>query len=143
MVKKCEEMNIPLKHLTDEAIKGLGRYPWPGNVRELKNTLVKISTQCHTNTITTDLIPQHIQPSAAPTQDQSIGLAISAIGGILGRSLEEAEKANIAQVLNETNWRKGQACERLGISRPRLRRLIEKYDLQPLIGISPSGPGLS
>ena len=49
----------------------------------------------------------------------------------IGLSLEEAEKANIKLVLEEAGWHKGLSCERLGITRPRLRRLIEKYELKP------------
>ena len=52
-------------------------------------------------------------------------------------SLEEIEKAHIMRILERTNWHKGQACEILGISRPRLRRMIRHYDLT-----APNGAGL-
>ncbi|MDP6967689.1 MAG: sigma-54 dependent transcriptional regulator [Gammaproteobacteria bacterium] len=136
VAKINQEHNFVIDSITRSAMQHLQAYHWPGNVRELKNTLVKISAQCRTTTITADLIPQHMQTLVTPQPEQSVVQAISPVVGMLGKSLEEAEKANIAQVLSETNWRKGLACERLGISRPRLRRLIEKYDLQPQISIS-------
>ena len=37
--KKCGEMNILSKRLTEEALAGLKSYPWPGNVRELENII--------------------------------------------------------------------------------------------------------
>lgn len=36
---------------------------------------------------------------------------------------------------NSLDWHKGQACEILGVSRPRLRRMIRQYDLVPPGGI--------
>lgn len=46
-------------------------------------------------------------------------------------SLEEMEQEHVARVLDATDWHKGRACEILGISRPRLRRMIRQYDLTP------------
>ena len=36
-------------------------------------------------------------------------------------------------VLEAVDWHKGQACEILQISRPRLRRLIKEYHLSPRV----------
>ncbi len=127
MAKINHEYHYTIDSITQSAMQCLQQYHWPGNVRELKNTLIKISTQCRNNTITADLIPEHvmghIEHEGSEPSLQALAFAD------IGRSLEEAEKANIALVLEECNWRKGAACERLGISRPRLRRLMEKYSL--------------
>ena len=48
---------------------------------------------------------------------------------LTSRSLEEMEKIHISRVLEATQWHKGQACEILGVSRPRLRRMIKQYSL--------------
>jgi transcriptional regulator of acetoin/glycerol metabolism len=45
------------------------------------------------------------------------------------KSLQDIEKAHIAKVLETTNWHRGHACEILGVSRPRLRRLMHHYGL--------------
>ena len=39
------------------------------------------------------------------------------------------ERDLIAQTLEATKWHKGKACEILGVSRPRLERKIEAYNL--------------
>ncbi len=44
-------------------------------------------------------------------------------------SLEEMERFHIARVLESTGWHKGRACEILGVSRPRPRRIIRLYGL--------------
>lgn len=45
------------------------------------------------------------------------------------QSLEDIEGVHVKRVLEATGWHKGQACEILGVSRPRLRRLIRQYGL--------------
>src|SRR3970282_95174 len=44
---------------------------------------------------------------------------------------EEAERAHIKRVLQAAGGRKSKTATLLRISRPRLDRLIEKYDLEP------------
>ncbi|TAK51587.1 MAG: sigma-54-dependent Fis family transcriptional regulator, partial [Betaproteobacteria bacterium] len=39
------------------------------------------------------------------------------------------EKTHVLRVLEATGWHRGRACDILGVSRPRLRRLIRQYSL--------------
>ncbi|HHS84083.1 MAG TPA: hypothetical protein ENK38_04040, partial [Gammaproteobacteria bacterium] len=41
------------------------------------------------------------------------------------------EAMHVIRVLNACNWHKGRACEILGVSRPRLRRMIQHHGLTP------------
>jgi DNA-binding NtrC family response regulator len=45
-------------------------------------------------------------------------------------SLEQLERAHVSRVLDLTRGHKGRAASLLGVSRPRLARLIEKYGLE-------------
>jgi DNA-binding NtrC family response regulator len=45
------------------------------------------------------------------------------------------EREHVARVLQATSWHRGEACHVLGVSRPRLRRMIRDYGLEP-----PDGP---
>ena len=45
-------------------------------------------------------------------------------------SLDDVEREQVVRVLNATENHKGRAADILGVSRPRLRRLIEKYGLE-------------
>ncbi|MCG8428160.1 MAG: hypothetical protein MI754_12455, partial [Chromatiales bacterium] len=47
------------------------------------------------------------------------------------QSLEDMERIHVKRVLEATAWHKGQACDILGVSRPRLRRMIRQYALIP------------
>jgi len=44
-------------------------------------------------------------------------------------SLEEIEKMHVIRVLEATRWHKGRTCEILGVSRPRLRRMIKHFEI--------------
>ncbi|MDZ7722801.1 MAG: helix-turn-helix domain-containing protein [candidate division KSB1 bacterium] len=49
-----------------------------------------------------------------------------------GITLEDAECAVISMVLQKTGWNKRRTCRILQISRPRLDRKIEKFQLNPV-----------
>lgn len=46
-----------------------------------------------------------------------------------GFSLDEGEKLIIKMVLEKVHWNKRRTCKILNISRPRLDRMIKKYNL--------------
>ena len=48
-------------------------------------------------------------------------------------SLEEMEREHVARVLEATDGHKSRTAEVLGVSRPRLDRMIERYGLGPLV----------
>ncbi len=87
--------------------------------------LMKAVALCTGDTITRDLLPDFLfyteasknnrRPEAIPADEQS---------------LQDIEKAHIARVLESTNWHRGRTCEILGVSRPRLRRLMSQYGLE-------------
>jgi DNA-binding NtrC family response regulator len=106
----------PVPLLAPEAMDVLMSHTWPGNVRELENCLTRAVVLA-----TGDVIrPEHLE--LAPREDT----------GELG-TLETAERDHVTRVLTATQGHKSKAAEVLGISRPRLDRLIEKYRLGNLL----------
>ncbi len=100
--------------LAPEARDALLRHPWPGNVRELENCLTRAVVLA-----TGDVIrPEHLA-LGPPTAEPRRRLA----------KLEEIERDHVAYVLEVMRGNKSRAAEILGISRPRLVRLIKKYGL--------------
>ncbi|GMV02416.1 MAG: sigma-54 dependent transcriptional regulator [Burkholderiaceae bacterium] len=96
-------------------------YAWPGNVRELENALMKAVALCPANMITCDLLPGQMCTMSAPSGN-------AAVPGAHWR-LRDVEKQHVLRVLEATGWHRGRACELLGVSRPRLRRLIRQFEL--------------
>ncbi len=109
-----------VSRLSMEVINLFHRYHWPGNIRELENVLTKAVALSATETITLDLIPDVIVDQ--PCDDLERPLVVNS-------SLDEMEKNHVLRVLNSTCWHKGETCRILGISRPRLRRIIKQYEL--------------
>jgi len=100
---------------SDAASARLLAHDWPGNVRELENCLTRAVVLATGGVIH----PEHLALDAA----ESTG------SGPLA-SLDQVEAAHVARVLHEVRGNRTRAAEILGISRPRLRRLIERYGIE-------------
>lgn len=116
VVRAARELHRPPPLLGGEAMEVLVAHDWPGNVRELENTLTR-ATVLATGGV---LRPDHLALGAG---------ARTAAPGELA-SLEDIERHHVARVLAATQGHKTRAAELLGISRPRLNRLIQKFGLE-------------
>jgi DNA-binding NtrC family response regulator len=107
-------LHRPVPVLSTEAANMLAAYDWPGNVRELENTLTQAMVRARGDVIRTEHLSMADVSAAAP--------AVLA-------PLADVERAHIERVLTATGGRKAEAARVLGVSRPRLDRLLAKYDL--------------
>jgi DNA-binding NtrC family response regulator len=104
----------PPQLLSPEALQVLARHSWPGNVRELENTLTRAAALA-----TGDVIrAEHIELGPVPGNGRSSLL-----------TLELLERGHIERVLCATGGQKVSAARILGVSRPRLDRLLRKHGL--------------
>jgi DNA-binding NtrC family response regulator len=103
--------------LAPDAVEALKAYPWPGNVRELENCLTRAAVFAPAGVIRAEHLQFGAPPAGAPD-----ALA----------TLEAAEREHVARVLRATGGHKSRAAEILGISRPRLDRLIARLGLEEL-----------
>lgn len=108
------KLGTPPATITPEAMRVLRAHQWPGNVRELEHCLMR-AVVVATGRV---LRPEHLSLSS-PAREDSARLL----------SLDDVERAHVAHVLRITEGHKGRAADILGVSRPRLARLIEKYGL--------------
>ncbi|MDA0745288.1 MAG: sigma-54 dependent transcriptional regulator [bacterium] len=117
--------------LSDTSKELLRQYHWPGNVRELRNAIKRSMIMNDAETLTPEMVPVSIRStnSLATRIWNSKQLVIDVPKG--GVSFEEVEQQLIAHTLRSTDWNKNQAARMLKISRPRLLRKIEKYELEP------------
>jgi DNA-binding NtrC family response regulator len=106
--------------IAEDAMGILSSYDWPGNVRELENTLTRAAVLARGAIIGADQIS--LAAIAAGRQDKGTE-------GPRDDSLEAAEAAHVQRILNQAGGNKRQAARILGISRPRLDRLVERYGL--------------
>ena len=114
------EFHRSVSTISPNVMEAFYSYDWPGNVRELENLLMKAVAMCAGDSITLDLLPSEIsKQSLQPLPIWDVHM-----------SLREVEKSHVLRVLQHTGWHRGRACEILGTSRPRLRRLINQYALE-------------
>ena len=105
--------------LAPETMRALLAYSWPGNVRELENCLTRAVV-----TATGDVVrPEHLALGTPPVPARP-----------RLTTLEDVEREHVAHVLRATKGHKTRTAEILGISRPRLDRLIKKHDLDDVVG---------
>ena len=130
-----KELHRNVSHIAKEVLNCFESYHWPGNVRELENILMKAVALSSGDTIT----QSHLPIGICNNPDCSGSLSILLNDKPAERwSLEEMEQIHIARVLEACRWHKGHACDILGISRPRLRRMIKQYGLIEPAGINNS-----
>jgi two-component system, NtrC family, response regulator HydG len=115
--RRAARLGRPAPVLAAESLALLMSHDWPGNVRELENCLERAVVAATGEVIR----PDHLK--LVPAQGKA--------GTGTGLSLDEAERAHVRQVLQATGGNKSRAAEILGVSRPRLDRLIDKYAIEP------------
>jgi DNA-binding NtrC family response regulator len=107
------EYGLPVPVLSPAAEQELLQRDWPGNVRELRNLMER----CTLLTIDGVLDREDlVEPSREPVST----------GGIpFPSTIAELQRAASRAMLSLCNGNKSEAARRLGISRPRLQRLLD------------------
>jgi len=108
--KASQELHRSEPTLPEESLNALLQHDWPGNVRELENCLTRAVVTA-TGTV---IRPGHLRlrsevqdsPEAFPT-------------------LEELSRAHVRRVMAATDGNKTEAARILGISKPKLYRMLE------------------
>jgi two-component system NtrC family response regulator len=102
--------------LAPDAIDAIEAHQWPGNVRELENCVKRAVIMADASSIrATDL------GFGAPEREEAFNLR---------RVRDEAEKQAVLRVLGRVNGNLSKAAELLGISRPTLYDLLDRFGLR-------------
>jgi transcriptional regulator with PAS, ATPase and Fis domain len=123
----------PITEFTGAAKEILMKYPWPGNVRELKHAIERAVLLGEQGKIDADDLRSALgmnRPLSAPMPDSPSSRGPRIEIPAAGMSLKDGERRLIEEVLSLTKWNRTKASEILGISRPRLKRKIDEYQLE-------------
>ena len=138
--ERMSDLPLLAEHFIAKASRSAGRAPpalagkaldrplghsWPGNVRELENCIMRAVLTAAGDVIRPENIELIERRDAEPGADMT---------------LADVERRHVIRVLESTRGQKVRTAEILGISRPRLDRLINKYDLE-LPGADEAGSG--
>ena len=105
----------PAPVLASDALAALARHSWPGNVRELENCLTRALVVASGEVIRAEHVVLGV-----PTGNDAPGHV---------STLEEMEREHVIRALAATRGHKARAAQLLGVSRPRLDRLLAKHGL--------------
>ena len=111
------DLHKKVTRIPKDVMDALIHYRWPGNVRELENVLTRAVVLSKGPVLLPDCLPDLFD--CRPEREEPEPL----------KSLSQLERDQIARALTQTRWKLGQACEILGITRPTLRKKIQKYNL--------------
>jgi DNA-binding NtrC family response regulator len=114
-----------LKGTSADALDVLNRYHWPGNVRELEGVIENAFALGISETIRKSDLPSRIieyvdtsGTAASKDEDEAVS------------TLHETEKALLLRALRVAGGNKTRAAQLLGISRPRLYKMISRHEVQ-------------
>ncbi|WP_339722797.1 PEP-CTERM-box response regulator transcription factor [uncultured Paraglaciecola sp.] len=119
LVQYNEEFKTKLKGFSESAIKAMKQHKWPGNIRELQNKLKSAVIMAEGS---------HIQAEDLSLTYQDDGPSIDTLNLREVRELAESRAIRNAYLVAEQNMSK--TAELLGVTRPTLYSLIEKYHLE-------------
>src|SRR5262245_35783894 len=105
---------LPVPELGAGAREALRRYLWPGNIRELRNVVERAVVLSPPGTLEVETLGA--DSPAAPGSAQTLPFPAP---------LEDVVRTAARAMLDLTGGNKSEAARRLGISRPRLQRLLD------------------
>ena len=113
-----KQMDRGIVGFSDDAIRAIQQYEWPGNVRELINKIKRATIMSENRRVAAkDLELEGIVDSG----DHVLNLR---------QVREEAERQAIVRALQTAQYNMAQAARLLGVTRPTLYNLTDKYNLQ-------------
>jgi DNA-binding NtrC family response regulator len=105
--------------LGSEFLAALSRYSWPGNIRELRNVIERAVVLADGPVLGIEQLPERLhalvvpRPASTSMRDQ----------------MDELERRNLREALQEAGGNRTHAARRLGISRRALLYKLKKYGL--------------
>jgi len=115
--KFSRQQNRALKGFTPDAIDAIESYPWPGNVREMENVIKRAVIMAESGQISA--LDLGLKADAVESQPLN-----------LRQVRDEAERRAVVRALGRTNGNIVQAAELLGVSRPTLYDLLNRFGLK-------------
>ena len=144
--RTCNELTIPPKQISEDAMALLVSHSWPGNVRELENT-IKRAVILSNDPMLTAIDFESLQHTTVDTEVSSQDASLEAIvdkklrscftgiekldkSDIHSRVLQQVERPLIRFILEKTKWNQVKAADILGINRNTLRKKIHELEIE-------------
>nr|WP_255771996.1 PEP-CTERM-box response regulator transcription factor [Halorhodospira sp. 9628] len=116
----AREQRHPRREFTPEAIDAIEAHTWPGNVREMENVIRRAVIMADGKRIAPEELGLEL-PSDGQEGDSSLRLR---------KVRDQAEQQALLRALSRCNGNIAQAAALLGVSRPTLYTLLDKFALR-------------
>ena len=113
----CEQYNKPVKSFDEESLSAFESYDWPGNVRELESRVKRAVIMSEGAQITAE----DLELGSETAEQMPLNLK---------EVREECERKAIIRALGFCNDNISDASSLLGVTRPTLYNMLEKYGLK-------------
>jgi len=120
LLRFSDDLKKPLKGFTPEAVEALTSYGWPGNVRELENRIKRAVVMAEGRYIT----PENLELQPAAVSDAAT----------LKASRDHREKELVRLAMEKAEGNVTRAASYLGVSRPTLYQLLDRYGIKKKSG---------
>lgn len=117
MQRYAKENGRGSMHFSDEALAAIEAHPWPGNVRELENCVKRAVIMADS----THILAADLGLAQGESDFEHLNLR---------HVRDEAERRAVVRVLARTNGNIARAADVLGISRPSLYDLLNRFGLK-------------
>jgi len=136
--RAAAEMNRPVSHISDSAMRAMMEYDWPGNVRELQNAIRRAVLLAQGSEIETHHLGLEnlVAGVAAGSVEDEAEFIIKSIreGRVL--PMEKVEDVLIRLSLQATKGNVSEAAEKLGISRSTIYRRLHAMQARVRMGVA-------
>ncbi len=125
---KSQQIGIPEKSFSAEAVDALMRYPWPGNVREIENVIERVLVLSDHDPIGLDDLPEQVRVGRIETT--SIQQQVLRREKSLTDAVDEFERDIIRAALMHVDFNQTRAADLLGTTRRILKYRMDKLGIQ-------------
>jgi DNA-binding NtrC family response regulator len=119
LTRFASDYGLPRPAMTPAAERALAARDWPGNVRELRNAMERALLLSGGATLDVGDFPEDAGRSGRGAGDEGIPVPAS---------LSTITRAATVAMVSFCGGNKSEAARRLGISRPRLQRILDHSD---------------
>ena len=131
--KHARRMNRRIERIPSGVLRALCTYRWPGNIRELENLIERAVILSSGPELMVE-VPEvrSLEASADRPRAKDAEVATATVSRDKHLNLEDAERAHILRVLQDTNWIIGGsrgAASKLGLNRSTLRSKMIKLGI--------------
>ena len=116
--KYARELGGSAREFSAEAVRAIENYAWPGNVRELENRVKRAAIMAEGSRVE----PEDLE--LCETGELHLPLNLREVR-------ESAEREALTRALGLSEGNLSRASKLLGITRPTLYALLDKYDMRP------------